>query len=448
MKKIKILFSFFFLLLIGLGLASCGNSIKDFNFDSNYLNLSEGETKKSTQIDNSSKVITYFSSDETVATVDENGNVTGRGVGDAVIYALFENKPYKCYVKVNKKEITPEVHERDVLVDLNADSIPLLGSLSIKLPVKMKFNTHDTLMCLDENLKVQLEFDLLKAPETKEGDTVTVTSTEQAVKNIKTIGLLFALVNTDNPTIKNFKDVLVKYTADITSATDPEPVMKEIGDITVYAYLSNSYLSAAILSKGELKAYTYSDNSNGAISRLKSIIQTINQFTASGTDLQKVDYIELTKNMTGDLLTPETIESLKKYQDLVSLAAYLILGEIQINKSTIEEGKVDQRLTLTVTENGVTKINDTLAAKSQILAMLKIKSILATADVTKEEKTNYNFFKAFGVTITMNALGTEIPLSLNVNLGTDSLSKEEKPFKYEDKHAEFEKVNFDKTQEV
>ena len=444
MKKIRILFSLLFLFVIGLGLASCGNSIKDFNFDNNYLTLSEGETKKSTQIDNSSKVITYFSSDETVATVDENGNVTGRGAGDAVIYALFENKPYKCYIKVNKKEITPEVCEKEALLDLSADSIPLLGSLAIKLPIKMKHNTHDSLICLDENLKIQLEVDLLKAPETKDGDTVKVTSTEQVVNNLKTISLLSALINTDkNPTLANFKKVITDYASQVTSASDKEAKIKELGDVTVYAYLSNSYLSVAILSKGELKAYAYSDNSNGIISKLKSLIQTINQFTASGTDLQKVDYIELAKNMTGDLLTPEIIESLKKYQNLVSLAAYLVLGEIQVNKSTIEEGKVDQRLTITVSENGLNKTNDMLATKSQIFAAIKLKSLNAIVDVTKDEKTNYNHFKYFGINVMMDAAGLDIPLTLKITLGTDSLSKEEKPFKYEEKHSEFEKVKFE-----
>ena len=444
MKKIKYLLSFLFILMVTIVLSSCGNSIKEFNFESNYLTLSEGETKKSTQIDNSSKVIYYYSSDETVASVDENGNVTGRGVGDAIVYALFENKPYKCYVKVNEKVIVPDVYEEDILVEANAKSIPFLGDIEIKLPVKMKYNSNDSLLCFDKNLKIQLELDLLKAPETKDGDTVKVTANEQAKKNISAINLILTFINSnDRPALDNFKKVISSYSSMLNlTGEELDNKIKEIGDITLYAYLSNDYLSLAILSKGELKAYLYSNSSDGIISRIKNLVQTINQFRASGTDLQKVDYIELTKNMTGDLLKQETIDSLKKYQDIVSLAAYLILGEIQVNKSTIEEGKPDQRLTLTVSENGNKKISEVLSKKSQILALMKVQSLTGRIDVTKDTNTNYNHFKSIAVNMTVDLASLILPISLSVDLGTGKKSSEEKPFQYEEKHAEFEKKEF------
>ena len=55
---------------------------------------------------------------------------------------------------------------------------------------------------------------------------------------------------------------------------------------------------------------------------------------------------------------------------------------------------------------------------------------------------NYNHFKSIAVNMTVDLASLILHISLSVDLGTGKKSSEEKPFQYEEKHAEFEKKEF------
>ena len=430
MRKFNLILSLFLLLIIGVVLSSCSD-IKAFSFNSDYLSLEVGDTVKSTDIKNTG-LIKYFSIDETIAQIDNDGNVTGIGRGETVVYALFKNNPYKCNVRVTASTKNPDVYKRDVNIKLNSEAI----GLHFNLPTSIKYNGKDSLLSFDESLKLQIDFDLLKTTES------SLSTEEQAKKNVTLFYSTLVLVNLFVPSeeIKPFINALGEYNKQISELTGEELKAKinEIGDLSIYVYLSQNYLALALFSKGELKSYYYSNEEIGIISKLPKIIRTIKQIITSGIDLQKVDYIEIFKDKSGDLLDTKTLELLKKYQPMVTTLIFLLLGDTQINKSTIEEGKPDQRIKFTILESGLNELNSEIQASSSIFKDFKIISATAYIDITKNPTNNYNHLK--NLNLTMLGEADSFDLVLDVEAKDPTLINDENPFNYENKHSEYEKT--------
>lgn len=430
MRKVNLIFSLFLLLIVGVVLSSCSD-IKAFSFNSDYLSLEVGDTVKSTDIKNTG-LIKYFSIDETIAQIDNDGNVTGIGRGETVVYALFKNNPYKCNVRVTASTKNPDVFKRDVNIKLNSDTL----DLHFNLPTSIKYNGKDSLLLFDESLKLQIDFDLLKTTES------SLSSEEQAKKNVTLFYSALAVINlfisTDELT--PFVSSLGKYNEQIYNLSGEELKAKinEIGDLSVYVYFSQNYLALGLFSKGELQSYYYSNEEIGIISKLPKLIRTFKQLITSGIDLQKVDYIEIFKDKSGDLLDENKIASLKKYQPMITTLVFLLLGDTQINKSTIEEGKPDQRIKFTVLESGLEEINSEIQSSSSVFKDFKMSSVTAYIDITKNLDNNYNHLKKLN--LTMLGENNSFDLVLDVDAKESTLIKEENPFNYENKHSEYEKT--------
>lgn len=442
MKKISILFSLVFLLLLGIGLSSCGNSIDEFRFEKDNYSIEVGEEVQISNISNETGVINFFSSDETVVKVDNTGKALGVGRGSATIYALFKNEPYRCNIRVTASTTNPDSYQKNVLLCANMKET----GLDIILPGTIKYNGKDSLISFDESFKVQLEFDLLKAKETKNGDTVVVTESEQVVNNLKTIEVIAALSifasEKNSDSYKQFLKVIddtLKELKDL-SGSELDSKIKELKDLTFYAYISMDYMAMALISNGELKAFSNSNAKDSLLYKTKKLLDNVISFINSGTDLQKIDYIEITKSLTGDILTSEQLNNLKKYQDIIGALVYVILGDLQINKQAIEEGKPDQRITLTVLEDGINKINDTLSKKTGNLSLIEFKELKAIIDVTKDNDTNYNDIKKIEI---LGNLSFIVDTNLFMSIELDKAEKlSENPYIYESKHSEFEKQVF------
>ncbi|MBR6072272.1 MAG: hypothetical protein IKP77_05520 [Acholeplasmatales bacterium] len=440
MKKIKLIICIVLFTFFGVILSSCSNAIDEFKFDKDNVSIEIGESLQLSSVSNETGVINYFSSDETIVTVDKTGKALGVGRGNAIVYALFKNEPYRCNVRVTAQTTNPTVYEREVQLDSNIEKL----GVDIKLPGKIQFNGYNTLIAFDESFKMQFEFNLLKAPSTKNGDTVTVTESEQVKKNISTIYLIMSLLNTNSRSAnyKKFYDV-IKETYYAICDLEGEALnnkIVELKDLTVYGYFTNTYFSLGLLTEGNAKAYIHSTQEVGLLAKIKNIYDTISQFLASGTDLQKIDYIKITESMTGDLLNTETLNKLKQYQNVISTLIYVIFGDLQINKTTMTEGKPDQRLTLTVLSDGVKKINELMAnSKIEELKIFDFKAINAVIDISKDMSTNYNNIKNITLNATTNLL-QDIDLSVSINMGDILKNTDNLVYKYETKHQEFEKM--------
>jgi len=443
MKKLKAIISIFTLGFIAILLSSCGDSIKEFKFDNNYVTLFVGEERNITSLKNNGE-LTYFSGDESVATVDNNGLVKGISAGNSPIYALFKNKPYVCQVKVVEKEEEPVVYQNDV--NFNTDlNMPLLGDVLIKLPMAISYNTKDGLFDFNK-FRFELKADLMKAPETK-GDN-PISSAEQVKKNIMYINLVLGLlksvanVNIPSEVIDYFSALNTKLQD--TKAADLEKTIADYGKQIVYAYLSNDYMAFGIFDNDKVKYYTFDKSQeNNIVNKITNIFNLLKNIDTSDSGLQKIDVIGLTKSYNGDLLTEEMLTQLRnaytKLDKIINTAVKLLkylFGNIQVNKSNINNDENQVRLLFKLLDSGIEALNTELST-STIGSMLKFKSLEASADFYRNKDTYYNHFKGFNINAIADMLGKDTPMNISLNLG-DSTKVEANAFAMAENHAKYE----------
>ena len=184
----------------------------------------------------------------------------------------------------------------------------------------------------------------------------------------------------------------------------------------------------ALFKGNNLAAYKYSNENIGIIPKIKSAVLLFNQLISRGINLQKIDYIEITKDYSGDLITEETANNLKKYQSLVSTLVYLALGELRVNKQKIENDDNKVRVSVDITENGIKKINE-IDAKFAV-----INSLNTVIDLYRDNNTNYTHLRKISLNI-----GTLLG-PLNINLNGDDIVKAsgDNLFPYEKNHSTYE----------
>jgi hypothetical protein len=196
MKGIKLIFSFIAIATLTIILAACSASVTDFSFYGDYLTLEVGESKKSTDVNNESNLITFFSIDETVATINNQGIIKGENRGETEVYAIYKNSYYKCHIRVTASTKDPDVYEKDVNAQM-IFSVPSLNlDFSFKANGRAKYNGKNSLIEFNENSKFQYELDLLNAPETK-GDK-PVSSSLQAKYNVLFFNLVLTFMTIDS----------------------------------------------------------------------------------------------------------------------------------------------------------------------------------------------------------------------------------------------------------
>ncbi|MBQ6783273.1 MAG: Ig-like domain-containing protein [Acholeplasmatales bacterium] len=418
---------YFFILLVlvfGLFLTSC-DGLAEFKFDNNYLTVEVGKTIKSTTISNETKEINFFSGDESIAQVDGSGNVTGITKGETIIYAVFKNEPYKCFVNVIGSTDNVEVYQRDAVLTANMEN----ADIKAAIPLKATYNGHNNLVELEDNMKIQFIADFTKVND----NNCPAGSKGLQVKNnimfVYMITTFLELTNTDMG-LKPFVDVFKEYYDTLSPLTGDELESKvnELTPLTGYVYLNNNYLGIALFKGNNLAAYKYSNENIGIIPKIKSAVLLFNQLISRGINLQKIDYIEITKDYSGDLITEETANNLKKYQSLVSTLVYLALGELRVNKQKIENDDNKVRVSVDITENGIKKINE-IDAKFAV-----INSLNTVIDLYRDNNTNYTHLRKISLNI-----GTLLG-PLNINLNGDDIVKAsgDNLFPYEKNHSTYE----------
>ena len=419
-------FSIFLLFIFGLFLTSC-SGLTEFKFDNNYLTLEVGETKKSTSISNETRELYFYSGDESIAQVDIDGNVTGITNGETIIYALFKNEPYKLFVNVISSTNNIEVYQREAILTSNMEK----ANIKAAIPIKATFNGHNNLVDLEDNMKIQFTSNLLDASD-NESERPAGSKENQIKENIKFVSMALTLVDSfgEDDKIHQFASVLNEYNTALEGLEGEALAskIKELQPLTGYLYIRNDYLAVALFKGNELAAYQYSNEDNGIISKIKSIVLLFNQLISRGLNVQKVDYIELTKDFNGDLITEELANKLRKYQNLVSTLAYVILGELKVNKSKIDDDINKARITLDITEAGINKI------KEADIKFVIVESLNAVIDLFRDTNTNYTHIRSVSLNI-----GTILgAINFNLNAKDMKLAEGENLYLYEAKHSEFE----------
>ena len=424
MIKYKKYFFILLVLIFGLFLTSC-DGLTEFKFDNNYLTVEVGKTIKSTSISNETKEINFFSGDESIAQVDVSGNVTGITKGETIIYALFKNEPYKCFVNVIGSTDNVEVYQRDAVLTANMEN----ADIKAAIPLKATYNGHNNLVELEDNMKIQFIADFTKV---NDNNCPAGSKGLQVKNNIMFVYMITTVLELTNSDLglKPFVDVFKEYYDTLSPLTGDalESKVNELTPLTGYVYLNNNYLGIGLFKGNNLAAYMYSNENIGIISKIKSAVLLFNQLISRGINLQKIDYVEITKDYNGDLITEEVANNLKKYQNLASALVYIALGELRVNKQKIDNDDNKVRVSIDITENGINKIKE-IDAKFAV-----INSLNTVIDLYRDTNTNYTHLRKISLNV-----GTLLG-PLNINLNGDDIVKAtgDNLFPYEKNHSTYE----------
>ena len=434
MRKIGLVFSIIFVFALSLFLSSCDN-LKEFKYDNDYMTVAVGETQQSTSVKSFDKV-NFYSGDESIAQVDNKGNVTGIQKGETIIYALFKNKPYKLFVNVINSVDNLEIYEQDLLLIGDMDKTDIKPAL----PLKAKYYGSNNKAEFTENMKIQITCDFLSVSDNLDERNYE-SKAEQIRDNLKyaLVTMLYLKTQFRDLDLIPYYETILSYEQELDRKEGEEldNIIKNFDPLTGYFYISNDYIACALFKNDELKAYLYSDDDYGIISKIKSRVLLASQLLNDGLDLQKLDYIDLLKDFDGALISDEKIAELKRYQDFASVLTYILLGEVRLTKTSIDDDINKQRIALDITENGVTKLNE--------ITELEITSAHAELDLYRDENTHYNFVKRINVRFGINFLGVGGLTDLNLKFGDSKVINDEADnvFIYEKNHSEYEKVVFD-----
>ena len=429
MRKVCLIISILCAFVLGLFLTSCGN--EEFKYDNNYMTIAVGETQKSTSVKSLDKV-NFYSADESIAQVDNKGNVTGIQKGETIIYALFNNEPYKCFVNVIKNVDNLEIYEEDLLIMGDMDK----AGVKPALPMKAQYYGSSNQIELADNMKIQITCDFLSVSDKREERQYESKSIQ--IRDNLTYALLTMLylkLQFKDLNIIPFYETIFSYENAIYKLEGEEldNAIKNLDPLIGYFYISNDYIACALFQNDELKAYLYSDSDYGIISRIKSYVLLATQLINNGLDLQKVDYIDLLKDYDDNLISEDKINNLKRYQKFASVFAYILLGEVRATKSTIDNDSNKLRIVVDITDDGVTKLNE--------ITEMEVTLAHAELDLSRDESTHYNYIKRINICFGIEFGKTD----LNLIFG-DSKVIDEDPsnvFIYEKNHSEYEKVVFD-----
>ena len=252
-------------------------AVKTIELDKKTINLIEGQTDKITatiQPSNAdNKTVTWSSSNEKIATVDKNGQVTAKSAGTAIITANASGKKATCTVNVSKYTVSS-----------NDEEVSSPGVTEDK-PIEDK-TVKVTLVTLDKT-KVELIT----------GNTVVLTATVNP-SNATNKGITWKSSNTAVATVSSSGVVTAKSagTASITATADGKTascnitVKNKEADVVVVpketivsvesVELNNKSLS---LTKGSIKALEVTINPKNATST-DAKWYTSNSYVASVTD--------------------------------------------------------------------------------------------------------------------------------------------------------------------
>ncbi len=184
MKKKSILL---FLPLAAMALAGCGDKNQKpqcdtatVSLDSQAISIDIGETKKlnvTTSVENCG--VTWSSDDPAVATVDQNGNVTGVGGGETFVYAkVNDQNNVCCLVTVNGGQ--PIIHAQSIQLDSPLSSrmeMVVDDEVEINITVLPENTTDKNVTITSSNPNVVLVTDSATLLAVGDGDAkITITS--------------------------------------------------------------------------------------------------------------------------------------------------------------------------------------------------------------------------------------------------------------------------------
>ena len=218
------------------------SDVTGVKLDKTNLELKSGETYKINEtvspVNAISTEVKWSSSDESVATVDSSGNITAKGVGEAVITVTTVNssKTATCTVKVISTNVESITLDKCEYLIIEGESITITPTV---LPDTAS-NKNYTTSIEDEEVLEKIDGKFIAK---KEGSTFVIFTTEDGNKTVKAQVTVIKL-NEDDILID--EDINVDNNTNYISNIEPETTV--------------SYLSEKIKTNMEIKYFDKDNN--------------------------------------------------------------------------------------------------------------------------------------------------------------------------------------------
>lgn len=313
MKKLIILLTIAALVCVTFTAMAAGDGIA---FDRTEAAINEGETLQTALTREGAAEggeLTYMSSDQKVATVDENGLVTAVRKGRAVITAIVKADNKKTY----KAQIRVTVLKPVTSVTVDTDKLPVYAPTDEKVAPYLTAREN-----AEENelpvllLPVKRRYQLIAAVEPKEASSriVTFTGSDDAVftvvKNAVTgvapgEGIL-TVASESNPEVTTRFRVLVVQPVTRVMIETSEPSVTAGGQITATAKIEpeNATIKSVIWS-GDGKFISVDEN--GTVTGLKHGNGRLIATSADGSNIRANSSLKVVQNPESIKLNPEEI---------------------------------------------------------------------------------------------------------------------------------------------
>ena len=349
------------------------------------------------------KVVTWKSSDETIAMVDENGKVTAIKVGEATITATTTdgtNLSASCKVTVNPTlatSITLDKSEVELEATQTATLVAtVLPELTTNKSVTWK-SSDETIAIVDENGKVTA----IKVGEA----TITATTTDGS--NLSASCKVIVKPTQATSITLNKTEASLKVTETITLVATVLPELTTNKSVTwkssnnAVATVSENGVVTAVATGEAIITATTTDGSNLSASAKIIVDPTLAESVTLNIDkvtLKANETIELTATVLPELCTNKSVawqssDDKVAVVDANGLVTAIGVGEATITATTTDGSNLSATCTITVeatpgdaNNDGNVNVTDVITVASHILGFNPNPFIFDAADINKDGK--------------------------------------------------------------
>nr|MCR4561626.1 Ig-like domain-containing protein [Bacilli bacterium] len=387
MKQMKTLFP----LAIALLLASCGGGstpaasspvsgesssakeVTKLTLNAEYKELIPGATfQLEASIEGGPRDVIYWSSDESVVTVNSSGLVTASGVGSAKILAHCNDLEAECEFKVAKEKIV-RTYERAGSLKASINS-PILGfnEASFHSPVTYSYRGVDEVLCLDDNIGLNLRTNVLEGIEGEEDPETGFISESKEQQAANNLDFVKSIANAQDITLigglfapsldgqykllgHGYKQLKEKYNTAISEGKTVEEVIPALGNEYINGALTKNSRSASVYNDGALRAFTYGESENN--SSLTDILSSIKSIDLSDpSNILRIDFPSMLLDLGEELhyFSDSTNEKIVKWAGIIQDIIGILAGglEITVKNGTYEDLTNYSDITFGLNETG------------------------------------------------------------------------------------------------
>ena len=404
-------------------MSACDNGPKSLTLNKHYLVMDIGDTFQLSVSENVNNV-SYISSDDSLASVTNNGLITALEAGEVTITASYRSLKDECLLKINEGSapIVTQIKRTTGNVSIEYENAEY-GSFSLKAPVSSDYNAKSTFVDTD-NFKMDFISHLFEGEDSQIKENVKtlalLTNTEETAEYLN-IEVDIPLLEEADQNLINYGHSVLEIYKEMEDLSDEElhTYILSLKDEVFYSYLKEDYQGMAFLRDNTALYYKYNKGESEILNTLIEALSYLSDFNLSDLDLSNFgnnDDSEITDSESEPSIIEELIsEGIDFNMQLISLS--------------------ETRYNFSLNERGLEIVNDYL--KEQVENPDELEELTALSFYIIVKRSLFDStIEEVGLTVGVDS-GS---LSLSLEIENTEIIEDENAFIYENRHSEFERI--------